>query len=76
MTEIVKVRIGKQIQEWEADTRVSSCSSCGESIRWATTPAGKKNPLDAQPEYVEGVGPAFTSHFATCQNAERHRTRS
>lgn len=58
------------------------CRSCNAEIIWATTPQGRRIPLDAKPlrvftineqsgitETVEG----YTSHFATCPDAEQWR---
>lgn len=33
---------------------MSSCGSCGAPIRWAKTPAGKRIPLDAEPDRARG----------------------
>ncbi len=62
------------------------CKSCGKPILWATTPAGKAMPLDAESEtwwLLEGgvaIGESrcrgvvvHRSHFATCPQAGEHR---
>lgn len=71
------------------------CKSCGAQIIWATTVAGKKMPLDAEPhedgnvvlmpagamvlpketfELGKGIcSKRYRSHFATCNNASKHR---
>lgn len=62
------------------------CKSCGSSITWATTKAGKPIPLnigstDAGNIHIEDgaahvVPPGqgeWMSHFATCPNADEHR---
>ncbi len=66
---------------------MASCKSCGASIIWTTTEAGKKMPVDAQPA-SKGIvllgNPAdpqsrvvnvHLSHFATCPNANTHRKK-
>lgn len=59
---------------------LSNCRSCGASIRWIKTHAGKNMPLNAaaQTFWLERDGDWFTekgqtSHFATCPNADAHR---
>jgi hypothetical protein len=68
---------------------VSRCKSCGAEIIWAVTTNGRRIPLDAEPEVdapglfrIEIGGPPpgafavrklYTSHFATCPNADQHR---
>jgi hypothetical protein len=49
---------------WRADN-VGSCRSCGASVMWCFTPAGKKAPIN----------PDGTSHFATCPQADAWRKR-
>lgn len=63
-----------------ADLFTKTCSSCGAPIIWAESKAGKPTPLDAKPEsrfiFIEGVAQqimTYTSHFATCPNADQHR---
>lgn len=73
---------------------MSACGSCGASIWWSVTEAGKSMPIDATPDpdgivfidrgvakvlgpielalLAEGA-PRWTSHFATCPNADEHR---
>lgn len=41
------------------------CRSCGDPVMWATTPAGKRAPLNQ-----DGV-----SHFATCPQASTWRRK-
>jgi len=60
------------------ESRERACRSCGKSIIWLRTKAGKKMPVDA--ETVTGSETMFeygkhTSHFATCPNANKHRKR-
>lgn len=43
-----------------------SCRACGAPLAWCLTRAGKRAPLN----------PDGTSHFATCPEASRFRTRS
>jgi len=63
-----------------------NCKSCGKEIIWATTPAGKTMPIDAESETLwlleGGVGICESrcrgvivhrSHFATCPQADEHR---
>lgn len=54
-----------------------TCSTCGANIKWATTPAGKKMPMDlgtttARLENGEWVKVHIT-HFITCPDAKQHR---
>lgn len=55
----------------------SRCRWCKAPILWATTPAGKKAPLDACP--IEGLDAngvhhrIYLSHFATCPHADQVR---
>jgi hypothetical protein len=71
---------------------VATCSSCGAEIIWAKTESGKAMPLDAAPSasgnliltdgVVKHVGRGFvgcskyTSHFATCAQADQHRKKT
>lgn len=58
------------------------CSSCGAPIRFVGTETGNQVPVDAKPEKRIVVGPdgvgrsvdAYVSHFATCPNANQHRS--
>ena len=61
------------------------CKSCNRQILWVKMPSGKSMPLDPDPQTVvvmdllEG-GPhvtrqAYTSHFATCPYANKHRKK-
>lgn len=63
---------------------MAACSTCGGEIVWATSERGRPLPLDAKPEkriLVEETGKAriarvvdaYTSHFATCPQADQHR---
>lgn len=66
------------------------CRSCHAPIIWAKTKTGKRIPLDPKPviggnlvliDGVVGVTPPshnverYTSHFATCPNADEHRSK-
>jgi len=62
------------------------CRSCQAEIRWITTEAGRQAPVDARPEKrfiiedrlageVGRLVDAYVSHFATCPDADQHRTR-
>lgn len=69
--------------------KVSTCRGCGAKVVWIITPAGKRMPLDYEPEghalwvidpNEEGqetprAFPAHPrkSHFATCPKAEAFR---
>lgn len=64
---------------------VKHCRSCNAPITWAATPNGKSMPLDHPGEHRVVVGAdgfarvvaTYTSHFATCAQADQHRqTRS
>lgn len=55
---------------------VTKCRSCGASIVWFSTTAGKSMPVDAatvQPTDEQLELPRHVSHFATCPNANQHR---
>ena len=67
---------------------MSACSTCRATIIWARTPAGEWMPLNPRPELggnvelvhnvAQVVAPSpeikrYTSHFATCANANGHR---
>jgi hypothetical protein len=70
---------------------MATCSSCGKPIIWAKTESGKAMPLDPDPSasgnliliggVVKHVGRQFTgcskytSHFATCAQADQHRKK-
>jgi hypothetical protein len=66
----------------------ATCRSCGASIFWVVMPSGKRMPVDTVPSprgtvVLDGngcghvdTGPGrakFTSHFATCIHASKHR---
>jgi hypothetical protein len=46
------------------DAAITNYRSCGAQIAWITTEAGKKMPVNA-----DGI-----SHFATCPQANQHRS--
>lgn len=50
---------------WTADN-VGHCRSCGATVMWCWTPAGRKAPID----------PDGKSHFATCPQAADWRRRA
>lgn len=58
-----------------------SCASCGASIVWMKTSAGRAMPVDsASVAPSDDTSTLFdpgrhTSHFATCPNADSHRRR-
>lgn len=56
---------------------MSKCKGCGAEVQWIKTPSGKAMPLNIQKQTVvtlEGqVVSGFTSHFATCPNANNFR---
>lgn len=76
-----------------------TCKACPAAIRWVTTSAGRKMPIDAEPNVFTGTiilktnssgeeiahhidrkkshvdGPYYTSHFATCPEAQRFRKK-
>lgn len=76
-----------------------TCRACPAAIRWVTTSAGRKMPIDAEPDEHKGniilkinssgddiahyidrktskvAGPFYTSHFATCPEAQRFRKK-
>lgn len=63
----------------EAMKEMSTCDSCGATIKWATTPKGRKMPVDfktttARLENGEWVEVRI-SHFITCPNADEHRKK-
>ena len=60
------------------------CKSCGKQIAWVKMGSGKMMPLDPDPQtviiidgeyYPEVRTNAYTSHFATCPNADKHRKK-
>jgi len=66
----------------------AKCKSCGAEIEWIKTKAGKNAPIDAKPVKVYIEAPdlighenrwilisAFTSHFATCPDADKFRRK-
>lgn len=67
---------------------MATCKSCDAPIIWVQTASGKLMPLDAKPERRFVLGAAaghgdgtrtaqsaetYTSHFATCPQADQHR---
>ena len=66
---------------------MSNCRSCNKPIKWIKTPGGKNHPVDAEPEkrwvfidsedFPELQGwnlmDTYTSHFATCPQADKWR---
>ena len=60
---------------------MNECKKCGAPMKWVKSKAGKWMPLDAEPLKVvtqdaDGdwvVVTAYTSHFATCPNADEFR---
>lgn len=65
----------------------SYCRTCGKPIIWCATEAGKRMPLDAEPERRFVLDPGsdpmvgrmrntYQSHFATCRDAAQHRKES
>ncbi len=46
------------------DAHVRACRSCDARVFWIVTPRGRKMPVDAD----------GTSHFATCPQADEHRS--
>lgn len=72
--------------------RMATCKSCGATMTWAKTTAGRIIPMDALPTpegtwYYASAGMVrfvplegrtaglelYTSHFATCPFADKHR---
>jgi hypothetical protein len=56
----------------------TQCSSCGASIVWFRTLAGKKMPVDESSTQPTDAAHQLDltrhkSHFATCPNANQHR---
>jgi hypothetical protein len=67
---------------------MANCRSCGAEIVWAKTERGKAIPLDAKPEkrFVLEEVPmqrdrqarqvtTYVSHFATCPDADKFRSK-
>jgi thiamine kinase-like enzyme len=58
--------------------KLSKCSSCGASIVWLKTAAGKNMPVDAETvgdaDQVYELG-KHKPHWASCPNANQHRTK-
>ena len=61
----------------ETSEHASKCKSCGAKIKWATTPGGKKMPLDLGTTVARLENGLWTkvhvSHFITCPQADQHR---
>lgn len=62
-------------REWE---HIAKCRSCGAEIVWLRTKSGNNMPVDAETvdhnDYM--FDPAkHRSHFATCPDADEHRTK-
>lgn len=59
-------------------THATPCKSCGRIIAWLKTASGKNMPVDV--ETVQPTDDIFNpqrhvSHFATCPQADQHRSR-
>lgn len=65
-------------------SEAARCRSCGAAMTFITTAGGKPHPVDAEPQkrWVRYGSPerpqwklvdTYSSHFATCPNAEQHR---
>jgi len=62
---------------------MAQCKSCGAEIEWIKTEAGKNHPIDAKPKQMWiqyglepfRLFPCHESHFATCPNADQHRSK-
>lgn len=60
---------------------MSECKGCGAELKWITSPAGAKTPLDAKPKkmWVEfhsdgwRLLDCYMPHFATCPKADQFR---
>ncbi len=54
------------------------CRSCGQEIEWLKLKSGKSHPVNVKPVFIEGREgtpiEAYKSHFATCENADEHRS--
>lgn len=59
-----------------------TCRSCGADILWVEMSSGKKMPVDPKRLSIVHISPVndqgvvvqgYTSHFATCPNAKKHR---
>jgi hypothetical protein len=53
-----------------------SCRSCGADIVFLRTASGKTMPVNAEtasPEDTQFDSKRHTSHFATCDSADKHR---
>lgn len=67
----------QQCVDEETGEDAPKCKTCGAKVKWATTPSGKKMPLDlgtttARLENGEWVT-VHISHFITCPQAAEHR---
>ena len=49
-----------------------TCRSCGAAIRWGRTRNGKSIPMNLEVSQRSG---RYESHFATCENAAKHRKK-
>lgn len=76
-----------EIGWFDASIRPATCSSCGATIVWAKTLAGKSTPMEAADDgewfIKDGVAhrgqsvgvQRYRSHFATCPQASQWRKR-
>lgn len=58
------------------ERRITRCRSCHAKIIWFKTDAGKNMPVDAdtvEPHDQDLDLSRHHSHFASCQNADKHR---
>lgn len=62
-----------------------TCKACGAEIIWKKTTNGKNIPLDTEPRKMATImkdgetvwiGDAYTTHWETCPEADRFRTKS
>jgi hypothetical protein len=60
------------------ERRIVRCRTCHAKVIWFKTEAGKNMPVDAdtvEPEDDELDLEKHTSHFATCEFADYHRSK-
>jgi len=81
--------VGWSIHDYQMGHRMSTCRSCEAEITWIKIrPSMKSHPVDAMPkkvivlgDVISGGSPVgkmvdgYTSHFATCPNADDWRNR-
>lgn len=58
-----------------AQPAITKCRSCGATIRWGKTAAGKSVPIDVAPSVTADGNKFWPSHFTTCKQASEWSKR-